>query len=298
MKILITGATGFIGARLLAQAAERFGRDNVIALASRPVEGYRRVVYRDHDLSGLDASGLAGVDTVIHAGAFTPKNAQAGNDIAGCNANITFTTRLMGLPFDSLQRVIYLSTLDVYAEAALISESTPVAPATLYGLSKVYGERVVEIAGRDRGFEVQVLRIGHVYGPGEEKYQKMLPLTLRNVAQGKPVEIYGDGEELRSFIYIDDVVTAVLNATTLTPVRGPINIVGGTPISIRALVEKIVAMAPGPVPVHHRESGHVRRNFVFDNSLLRSTLLERETPLDIGLRAEFRHLAALLGQAS
>ncbi|MDF2444974.1 MAG: NAD-dependent epimerase/dehydratase [Moraxellaceae bacterium] len=296
MKILITGATGFIGSRLLTQAAQRFGTENVIALCSRPIAGHRCLVYHDHGLDGLPAADLAGIEVLVHAGAFTPKSAREANDVAGCNGNIAFTTRLLGLGFTSLKRIVFTSTLDVYDSAPLISESTPTLPATLYGLSKLYGERLVEIAGRERGIEVQILRIGHVYGPGEEKYQKMLPLTLRNVLLDAPVEIFGEGDELRSFIYIDDVIAAVLAAVTMARTQGPINVVGGSSISIRHLVEKIVALSGKPARIVQRESSHARRDLVFDNRVLRQTLLTQETALDEGLEREYRYMQALLGQ--
>ena len=131
------------------------------------------------------------------------------------------------MPFKTLNKVIYISSIDVYAPVVPISELSATQPATLYGWSKLYCEQMMSVFATQKKIAVQILRIGHVYGPGEEKYAKFLPKTIRNIVDGKAVELYGDGTELRSYIYLDDVVKAILAAVGLHDNVGVINIVGG-----------------------------------------------------------------------
>lgn len=293
MKVLVTGVSGFIGARLLDAACARFGAANVTAFSSRPHAGCQTVVYgegADFSLGADDLALLAPVEVLLHAGAFTPKTAAEANDVAGCNSNIGFTHRLLHVPMPRLKKIVYLSTLDVYAQAEPISEQTPTLPVTLYGQSKLYCEKMVSAFAGAHGMVAQVLRIGHVYGPGEEKYAKFLPQAIRNIAAGKPVELWGDGAELRSFIYIDDVVAAVLNALALEADAGVINVVGGTPISIRALVAELAAVSGKQVDIVTREWDGPKRNYVFDNRKMKQYLLAAETPLAEGLRKEYEHI--------
>lgn len=154
MKILITGASGFIGGRLLDAAMTAWGRDNVIAFSSRKISDCRTVVYNnaesDFGLEPADKVLLEDVEVVIHAGAYTPKNGGEANVISACNENIFFTEKLLKLPFNNLRKIVFTSTLDVYAAVTPICESTPTQPATLYGWSKLYCEQMISVFASEK----------------------------------------------------------------------------------------------------------------------------------------------------
>lgn len=295
MKIVITGTSGFIGSNLL-QAARLASGEGVTAFSSQPGLD-NRIVYLDQPSFGLGSADLALVEeaeVLIHAGAFTPKSGSEANNIAKCNGNITFTEKLLALPWNKLKKIVFLSTLDVYANVnGPISEDSPTMPASLYGLSKLYGERMVCLYAAEKSIASQILRIGHVYGPGEEKYAKVIPKAIQNIVAGKDVELWGEGKELRSFIYIDDVVTAILNATKLQIETGVINIVSGRPITILDLLEKLIAIGGRGTSIVKRNFSGVTRDLVFNNSKLKQYLLPEESDFTSGLKAEFRHIENL-----
>lgn len=297
MNILITGASGFIGGRLLDAAITLWGKDNITAFSSREIEGCYSVVYNESlpgfGLQDTDIARIESVDVVIHAGAYTPKSGGEANIFSSCNSNVFFTEKLLGLPFSNLRRILFVSTLDVYASATPISELTPTEPATLYGWSKLYCEQMISLFAREKKIDYTILRVGHVYGPGEEKYAKFLPKTITSILGGAAVELYGDGAELRSFIYIDDVVKALLAAVELAEQVSVINIVGGTAVSIKTVLDELVAISGQPVEIVQREFSGVRRDFVFDTTLLNKYLLPQETPFLSGLNAEFAYFKSL-----
>lgn len=295
MKLLITGAAGFIGSRLVSAACAALGAENVIAFSSRPAHVCPSIVYDgpDFNLSAADHALLATVEVLIHLGAFIPKNALQANAIEECNGNIHFTEKLLALPFKSLKKTIYISSVDVYEPAELTTEATPTLPVSLYGWSKLYCERMTAIFAANHHLSYQVLRIGHVYGPGEEKYEKFLPKAIKNIVAGEAVELWGDGSEVRSFIYIDDVLAAILQAVNLREDVGPINVVGGVPVSIRALLDQLIAVSGKPVTITARAFSGAKRNYIFDNAKLRQYLLPAETNLSAGLQTEYAYMAAL-----
>jgi UDP-glucose 4-epimerase len=240
----MTGTSGFIGSRLLQTARAMYG-DNVTAFSSHPSEG-NHIVYAnrtDFSLAPAELALVEDANVLIHAGAFIPKCGTEANQIKSCNSNIAFTEELLALPWRNLKKIIFLSTVDVYNNFDCpISEATLTVPTTLYGMSKLYCERMMSLHAAERGIAIQVLRIGHVYGPGEEQYAKVIPKAIERIIAGGDVELWGEGEELRSFIYISDVVTAILKAVELQEEPGVINVVGGNVISIRDLLEKLIAI--------------------------------------------------------
>ena len=292
MKIVITGTSGFIGSRLLQTARATYG-ESVTAFSSHPSEG-NHIVYAnrtDFSLAPTELALVEDAEVLIHAGAFTPKCGAEANQIKSCNSNIAFTEKLLALPWRNLKKIIFLSTLDVYANFdGPISEATLTVPTTLYGMSKLYCERMMSLHAAERGIAIQVLRIGHVYGPGEEQYVKVIPKAIERIIAGGDVELWGEGEELRSFIYISDVVTAILKAVELQEEPGVINVVGGNVISIRDLLEKLIAIGGRQTKIVQQEFSGTRRDLVFDNTKLKRYLLPEESDFTTGLKMEFRQV--------
>lgn len=288
----MTGTSGFIGSRLLQTARAMYG-DNVTAFSSHPSEG-NHIVYAnrtDFSLAPAELALVEDADVLIHAGAFTPKCGTEANQIKSCNSNIAFTEELLALPWRNLKKIIFLSTLDVYNNLDCpISEATLTVPTTLYGMSKLYCERMMSLHAAERGIAIQVLRIGHVYGPGEEQYAKVIPKAIERIIAGGDVELWGEGEELRSFIYISDVVTAILKAVELQEEPGVINVVGGNVISIRDLLEKLIAIGGRQTKIVQQEFSGTRRDLVFDNTKLKRYLLPEESDFTTGLKMEFRQV--------
>lgn len=297
MKVLITGVSGFIGGRLLDRAIAVWGKENVLALSSEKSGKCQTITYDFQNGFALEASQIAllgDVTLLIHAGAFTPKSPADSNDVVRCNQNIAFTQQLLELPFVNLKKVIYISTLDVYAPSTLISESSLVLPSTLYGWSKLYSEQLVLVHAREMNIAQHILRIGHVYGPGEERYAKFLPKAIQAIISGAAVELYGDGAELRSFIYIDDVVAAIFSAVDLSEDFGVINIVGGRALSIKSVLDKLIAVSGKQVSVVVRETARTERDFIFDTKLMNEKLLPVEKDFLLGLKEEYDYFVKTL----
>lgn len=101
------------------------------------------------------------------------------------------------------------------------------------------------------------------------------------------------GTELRSFIYVDDVVKAVLAAVDLSMDVGVINIVGGRVMSIRELLDQLIAISGKQIEIVVKKNSGPKRDYVFDNTKLVTYLLPQEVDFLYGLRMEYEHIARL-----
>lgn len=291
MKILLTGSSGFIGGHLLSSIREKYGDDSLVLLSSKENKKFSCIKYASLKDFELDKSCFDEITHIIHAGAFIPKSSMQLNDINLNSENIEYTKELLSYRFHRLVKFINLSTVDIY-DAGLdkISEKSEIKPVSLYASSKLYCEEMVKHFSTQRGIDYINLRVGHVYGPGEEKYKKILPFAIKNILQDLPLELWGDGSETRSFIFINDVVKSIVNSIEMSINNIDINVVSGTAISIKELLDKLIEISGKHIIINQIESGHKKRNSAFNNNLLLSTLLEKEIGLNEGLRIEYDYM--------
>jgi UDP-glucose 4-epimerase len=283
--VLVSGARGFIGAATVRKLAD-MPETTVVALARSRPDGPidRNVHWVESSLEDLGPShwrsaGVTTFDAVIHLAAFTPKSA-ATRDSAQeiIAANVIGLQSLIKSFASPPGRFIFCSTLDVYSRQAfdhVVTERSPVGPAGLYGLSKLLGEGLVETYSRSAGTECLTLRIGHVFGPGEERYAKLVPETIRRVLANQPPRIAGDGAEQRDLLYVDDAAEALARSCTAA-LNGAriINLARGASHSILEVVDTIAKEAgyrgaperlPRPVDAY---------STLFDTSLMKRVLGE------------------------
>jgi len=290
MKILFTGCSGFVGKAVIDEAIKKYSHKSICALSSCPIEGIETVIHNGYEFpeSVFIDKGLFDIDTIIHIGAYTPKDQNGANDIKKCNSNIRNTEKLLSVELPNLKSIIFLSAIDVYATANVVSETTPECPISLYGSSKLYCEKMISIFAERKKIRHQILRIGHVFGPGEEKYKKIIPVAILRLLENNIIELFGDGQSIRTFIYINDVVKAILNATELQQSEGVINICGDAQITIECLARTLIEIHGNKnAKIKYLPATVVNRNLVFDNTKLKEKLLNEFTPLVDGLHEEY-----------
>jgi nucleoside-diphosphate-sugar epimerase len=300
-RFLITGASGFIGGVVLRKLIQRYGSASLVVLTSQAEQhqfehlGLKILCHNGYQFESdfFVRNAVEGVECLLHLGAFTPKSKAEANDILRSNSNIVATTALLQSQLPKLKKVIFTSTLDVYAEAPLLTEASATNPTSLYGASKLYCESLVSAFANQYGCVHQLLRIGHVFGVGEEKYKKIIPLTIEKLLRNEPVEIWGDGEALRTFIYVEDVGEAIVNALDLEAFAGVVNVVGNEAITINDLVECLIRISGKAVRPVYKPATVVNQHFVFDNTKLKHLLLKEFTPLEVGLQVEYQHMQGL-----
>ena len=301
--LLVTGASGFIGRTLLGHIASSIPlRFRVVLLSSRgggaceTVSDMRdgRGLYRftpDH----FHQAGIDKIDAVIHLGAFTPKSGAEANDVGGSVANILNTRHLLENLPSSPQRLVFASSLDVYApNLRPLREEDCCEPHSLYGQSKLFCERMLEGVTAPETI-LQILRIGHTYGAGEEAYRKFIPETIRRLVAGEPPYLSTTGEEKRAFIHVDDCCRMILAALELEEPAGPVNIVSSEPRGLLEIASLLCRISQGfgtpPLTPFIAPGAKPGQDFVPDGAKMQRLLGRETVSLQEGLHREFEYMA-------
>lgn len=253
MRILLTGATGFLGVEILAELMKRkeisvvaWGRDRsqIETLQTRFADHSTRLVIEAHDL--LESRPLpSNIDVVIHAAALRPPT--AGEDPTTLSrVNVDGTRQIVRLAEQAgCRRILYVSTQAVYgSEGAPWSEDAPLRPETPYAMSKCDGETEVL---RAKGIDATILRISRLYGITPlTRWDELPGRFAKRVSRGEPLTIHGNGEQRLDLIHARDAARAVVIAALAPSQQDPriYNVGSGSAICLNELVELFSQLAP------------------------------------------------------
>lgn len=244
------------------------------------------------------AAGVDTFETVFHLAGFTPKSTAQANSLDDIyHSTIAGTYSLIESLPSAPGKFVYVSSVDVYGTlAGVTTEESPVRPSEFHGAAKVLCEAMIGTAATNLGFRKVVLRYGHLYGPGEEAYEKAIPVFIRAVLAGKKPSLSPDANtSLRDFLFIDDAVEAAIRAASYAGViEGPINVVHGESVSIRGIAELIFDLAGEPLDCDARREPGLLGPRVFDPRRMKELLGSWPlVSLREGLAREFAHVKAM-----
>lgn len=244
---LVTGAAGFIGStlaeRLLADGARVTGVDRFTdyydpALKRRNLEDavrHPRFTLLELDLAAADLAALPDVDVVFHQAAQPGVRASWGREFETyVHDNVLATQRLLERYRDApLERFVYASSSSVYGDAERFptDEAQLPRPFSPYGVSKLAGEHLALLYGRNFGLRVAALRYFTVYGP-RQRPDMAFHRFCRALLDGGTIVVYGDGRQSRDFTFIADAVEANLCAWRRAATQGVYNVGGGSQVEV------------------------------------------------------------------
>ncbi len=257
MNVLVTGGAGFIGShiaeRLVNQGHHVVVVDNGATGSPENVPAQSRYVRADvTDQVALEPLFAAGLDAVFHiAGqvslvrSFTDPQADLRTNVGGTLNVLELCVR------HRVPRLLFASSMTVYGSVEKLPtpEDTACRPMSYYGITKYAAERYVHTTAQrvdlDFEFRATSFRMYNVYGPRQaldNPYQGVLGIFLGNLLRSEPITIFGDGEQSRDFVYIDDVVDAWIGALAAPQSYGAVfNLGSGRQLSINRLADSALA---------------------------------------------------------
>lgn len=309
-KVLVCGAGGFIGSHLVKRLKnegcwirgadlkypefnETIADDFIIGDLRDPVL-CNEVVDQPFDEVYQLAADMGGAGFVFVG----DNDAAIMHNSAMINLNMLETSRLMGV-----KRIFYSSSACIYPERNQIDPDNPIcsedsaypaAPDSEYGWEKLFSERLYMAYARNYGMVVRIARFHNIFGEegtwtgGREKAPAALCRKVAEVDDGGEIEMWGDGLQTRSFLYIDECLYGI-NRLMRSDFMGPLNIGSEEMVTINQLAEMIMGIAGKKLRIKHIPGPQGVRGRNSDNRLIGEKLeWVPSQPLEIGLRKTYQ----------
>jgi UDP-glucose 4-epimerase len=271
---LVTGGAGFIGSHLCESI---LARGDAVRVLDDLSTGRREnlppgVELIEGDVADPAAmrSAVEDVDGCFHLAAIASVARGVTDWLGTHRTNLTGAITL----FDAIRRlpapvpVIYASSAAVYGDAATvpIAEETACRPLSAYGADKLGCELHARVANHVHGIPTVGLRLFNVYGPRQDPgspYSGVISIFCERIRRGTPIDIFGDGRQTRDFVFVADVVTAMLAAMRIQPPGAPaFNVCTGVATSVLDLARTIADLAGTALKADHRppRAGEIRHS--------------------------------------
>ncbi len=304
---VVTGAAGFIGShlseRLVRDGYRVVGVDCFTDYYARAIKENNLATLREHprfrfieaDLREMDLSALLdGASYVFHQAAQAGVRASWGETFCVyTDLNILATQRLLeaALRVDTLQNFVYASSSSVYGDSAVLPlhEDSPLQPLSPYGVTKLAGEHLARLYAANYGLPTVSLRYFTVYGP-RQRPDMAFHKFLRAIHTGRPIELYGDGEQTRDFTFVSDAVEANVLASQRGEPGSYFNIGGGARVTVNQCLDLLRQITGRQVEVHYTEAqkGDMRHTWADTTSANSRLGFDPKVGLTEGLAAENR----------
>jgi UDP-glucose 4-epimerase len=249
-KVLVTGGAGFIGSNLVKSLVEN---GNSVTVLDNFLSGYRdnldsfpsvRIIEGDiRDKNAVEIA-IKGAEVVFHLAASVGNKRSIDLPITDAEINVLGTLNVLEASRkEGVRKIVTSSSAGIFGELKTlpIKEDHPIEPDSPYGCTKLCEEKLCLSYAKLYDIEAVCLRYFNVYGPNQrfDAYGNVIPIFVFRMFNNEPLIIFGDGEQTRDFVHVDDVVQANIKAANTIGVSGAFNIASGTRVTINQLVKMI-----------------------------------------------------------
>jgi nucleoside-diphosphate-sugar epimerase len=315
MNALVTGVAGFIGStlagRLLDEGARVTGIDCFTDYYPRevkeanlaPLLGHEGFTFLESTIQQAPLPRLlAGTTHVFHLAAQAGVRKSWGRDFQVYTTNNIEATQVLleACVGTRVEKLVYASSSSVYGDRTPLpmTESALPAPLSPYGVTKLAAEHLCNLYHANHGVPCVSLRYFTVYGP-RQRPDMAFHRFIRASVTGRPVTLYGDGEQTRDFTFVADAARATATAGTRGVPGHVYNIGGGSRVSVNQVLDVIARLAGHPLDVRREatQMGDMRDTFA-DTTRARAEIgFAPSVTIEEGLAAEYAWLAAALNRA-
>ena len=298
--VLITGGAGFIGSHLAdALLAKGYsvrvlddlstGKRSNLQLDDPRIE----LIEGDVADAALVAKVMVGCCAVAHLAAVASVQASVDDPVRTHQSNFIGTLNVCeAMRQAGVKRVLFASSAAIYGnngEGQSIDEDTAKAPLTPYASDKLASEYYLDFYRRQHGLEPVVFRFFNIFGPRQDPsspYSGVISIFSERAVKGLPITVFGDGEQTRDFVYVEDLVDLLVQAIEAPTLEvGAVNVGWNQATTLKQMLQalrEVVGDLP-PITYGPARSGDIRHSRANNQRLLQRFTFPEQTPMNVGL---------------
>ena len=304
MNTLVLGGNGFIGSHLIDRL---LAEGHAVRVFDKYKEYFRKPIkeveysFGDFGNRGLVSDALADIDLVFHLISTTLPKTSNDDPVFDVQSNVVESLFLMEKCVACrVKKLVFISSGGtIYGNPKILPviEDTPKNPVCSYGITKLMIEKYLFLFNHLYGLRSAIVRPSNPYGPRQnpKSIQGVIPVFLGKIKDGEPIEIWGDGEVIRDYLYIDDLVDGIYKVALLDTPYAIFNLGSGTGHSINEILRIIRKVVGREIKVTYtkRRSFDVPKIYLDISRAKEDLLWEPVTSLDDGIRKTWNFIKRL-----
>jgi dTDP-glucose 4,6-dehydratase len=283
MKVVVTGGAGFIGSAFINHLLDNFECEvlcvDKLTYAGRRMNIKHNVSFLQKDICDVTADELGEFDYMVHFAAESHVDNSISNGLPFVRTNVEGTFNLIEISRKnkSLKKFIHISTDEVYGDMDehfsinhIAKEEDDLKPSSYYSATKAASDMLVLSANRTYGLPYLITRTCNNFGEHQFE-EKFLPTIARSIREDKPIPVYGDGKQVREWMYVYDNVKVICDLMfDDTVVNQVMNIGTGFRVTNLDIINKIASTLNKEVQIKHVEDrlGHDRKYGLFSKKMM------------------------------